>query len=308
MNESATFQLNMNEKLGSGFVIVAIIAVTILAGCAEEAPMPTPTPTLMPSPTPTHGVTPSPSLSPKNEQSVIRFCIIEYGHKNIMIRNGSPLIENSILRYADHLFRKGGNDPLREREGGSGITYWGGASPIIRGNIIYSNTHNLEIGSYGMPIIENNVIAFGQKRGEYFGGANGIRTWSDEGTTTFRNNLIYRNRWGIEFNWGSKASVKNNIIAKNDVGLVCWQGDPEEIESHPLISYNTVWGNRINYSKGTLSTGHGYLLPGDHDISVDPLFTDFNFYNTDFIPQEPMLRDSDIGPNWDWSWGDPDIL
>ena len=52
----------MNEKLGIGFVVVAIVAVTIFAGCVEEAPMPTPTPTSMPSPTPTF--TPTPEVTP----------------------------------------------------------------------------------------------------------------------------------------------------------------------------------------------------------------------------------------------------
>ena len=49
----------MNKKLGTGFVVVAIVAVTIFAGCIDELPIPTPT--QMPSPTPTHVVTPTPT-------------------------------------------------------------------------------------------------------------------------------------------------------------------------------------------------------------------------------------------------------
>ena len=50
----------MNKKLGIGFVVVAIVAVTIFAGCVEEAPISTPTPTPMPSPT----FTPTPEMAP----------------------------------------------------------------------------------------------------------------------------------------------------------------------------------------------------------------------------------------------------
>jgi len=51
----------MNKKLGTGFVVVAIVAVTLFAGCIDELPLPTPT--QMPSPTPTHIVTPTPTPS-----------------------------------------------------------------------------------------------------------------------------------------------------------------------------------------------------------------------------------------------------
>jgi hypothetical protein len=49
----------MNKKLGTGFVVVAVVAVTLFAGCIDELPLPTPT--QMPSPTPTHAVTPTPT-------------------------------------------------------------------------------------------------------------------------------------------------------------------------------------------------------------------------------------------------------
>lgn len=257
--------------------------------------------------------------SAKNEQSAIRFCIIEYGHKNILLRHASPLIENNILRSADHLFKKA--EGVSEFEGGSGITYWGGLSPIIRGNIIYGNTHNLEIRGIGNPAIENNVIAFGQKRRHYYGGANGIRTWGAGGTPTFKYNLIYGNWWGVEFNWGSEAIFKNNVVVENDVGLIVWQGDPGETKSRPIITFNNVWGNGIDYTAGTSDSGHGWMSPGENDISVDPMWTEKDFRDADFLLKNPTLKDagdpalkdidgsrSDIGPNWDWSWVDPDIL
>jgi uncharacterized protein YjbI with pentapeptide repeats len=223
------------------------------------------------------------------------------------------ILRPRILRYANHIFRKSPGGV--EFEGGSGITYWGASSPIIRGNIIYGNTHNLEIRGLGNPVIENNVIAFGQKRGEYFGGANGIRTWDAEGTPLFKNNLVYRNWWGIEFNWGSGAIFKNNVVIENDVGLVIWQGDPGETKAHPVVAFNNVWKNGIDYSAGSVGTGHGHAPPGENDVSLNPAWTEKNFWNADFLLKNPVFKDggdpgftdsdgsrSDIGPNWDWSW------
>jgi len=256
------------------------------------------------------------------DRSIVSYAIVEYAHKSIMFcgsATGSHLVENCILRLANRVFRKAPGGI--EFEGGSGVTYWDASSPIVRGNIIYGNTHNLEIRGLGRPAIENNVIAFGQKEGDYFGGANGIRTWGAEGTPVFRNNLLYGNWWGIEFNWGSEAVFKNNVVVENDVGVVIWQGDPGETKAHPVMAFNNVWGNGIDYSSGSIARGHGHLSPGKNDMSVNPEWTEENFWNADFLPKNPVLQDagdpeftdpdgsrSDIGPNWDWSWIDGNLL
>ena len=54
----------MNKKLRTGFVVVAIVAVTIFAGCIDEIPLPTPTPISSPTPTPVVTPTPTPSQTP----------------------------------------------------------------------------------------------------------------------------------------------------------------------------------------------------------------------------------------------------
>ncbi len=51
----------MNRTLGTGFVVVAIVTVTIFGGSIEELPLPTPT--IISSLTPTSVVTPTPSFS-----------------------------------------------------------------------------------------------------------------------------------------------------------------------------------------------------------------------------------------------------
>ena len=54
----------MNKKLRTGFVVVAIVAVTLFAGCIDELPLPTPTPISSPTPTPVVTPTPTPSQYP----------------------------------------------------------------------------------------------------------------------------------------------------------------------------------------------------------------------------------------------------
>jgi hypothetical protein len=269
------------------------------------------------------GIIISPKPSDTANRSIISYAIIEYAHKSIMFDRGFPLchlVGNCIVRFADHLFLKKlkGN----ELEGGSAITYWDASSPIVRGNIIYGTTHALEVSGQGNPLFENNIVCFNQKRGKYYGGANGVRTMGTE-TTVFRNNLFYQNWWGIEFNWGSRAIVENNIVSGNDAGLVICQGDPQEGESYPTCRFNDVWGNGRDF----LYDRHGSWQSvsqerfGINNVSVDPLFSREDFYNANFDFSHPGLKDcgnpdlydedgsrSDIGPNWDWSWVDSRLL
>jgi len=261
------------------------------------------------------------------DRSIITYAIVEYAHKSILFDRGSAtmphLVENCILRSANHIFRK--KLAGTEFEGGSAITHWDASSPIVRGNIMYSNTHAIEAGpvDQGAPVFEDNIVCFNQKRGNYYGGANGVRTWGRGAAPVFRNNLFYSNWWGMEFNWGSRAVVENNIISGNDVGLVICQGDPGETESHPVCRFNNVWGNDINF----MHDRHGRWSPalparfGSDNVSIDPLFSEQDFYNANFDFRQPGLKDagnpdlfdadgsrSDIGPNWDWSWVDSCLL
>ena len=60
---------------------------------------------------------------------------------------------------------------------------------------------------------------------------------------------------------------------------------------------------------------------GKGNVAIEPLFTEEDFYNAIFNFTQPGLKDSgnpelfdedgsrsDIDPNWDWSWVNPDIL
>jgi len=270
------------------------------------------------------GIIISTASSKPADRSIISYAVVEYAHKSILFVRGavnSHLVENCIVRFANHIFRK--KPAGTEFEGGSAITLWDTSSPVVRGNILYSNTHALEVCSQGNAIFENNIVCFNQKRGDYHGGANGVRTWGAETSPVFRNNLFYKNWWGIEFNWGSRAIVENNIISGNDAGLVAWQGDPDEVESNPICRFNDVWGNGIDF----LHNPQSRRMPapperfGRDNVSIDPHFSEMDFQNANFVFKLPGLRDagnldlfgadgsrSDIGPNWDWSWIDHSLL
>lgn len=272
------------------------------------------------------GIIISARSSDSADKSIINYVIVEYAHKSILFSHssgGTHLVENCILRFANHIFRK--KSAGIEFEGGSAITHWDASSLIVRGNIMYSNTHAIETGAadQGTLVFENNIVCFNQKRGNYYGGANGVRTGGTEATPVFRNNLFYMNWWGIEFCWGSRAIVENNILSGNDAGLVICQGDPGEVKSYPICRFNDVWGNDIDFMHDY--HGNWRLVSaeqfGSDNVSFDPLFSEQDFYNADFDFGRPGLKDagnpglfdadgsrSDIGPNWDWSWVDSSLL
>jgi len=262
--------------------------------------------------------------SNRARRSIIRYAIVEYAHKGILFAGGSGrnhIVENCIFRFADHLFYC--KPSSREFEGGSAITCWDASSPIVRGNIMYRNTFGLEVVSQGTPLFEHNLVCFSEKRGNYYGGANGLRTWNAEGTPVFRNNLFFGNWWGMEFNWDSNATVENNIVVGNDVGLVVCQGDLGEVESNPTCRFNDVWGNGTDFMQTVWGKRRSVSAErfGSDNVSIDPVFSEQDFYAARFDFGQPRLRDagnpdlgdadgsrSDIGPHWDWSWVSSSLL
>ncbi len=266
--------------------------------------------------------------------SIIKYSIIEYAHKSIMIATASQspvIVENNIIRFADRpflvkckvvLFLCFGNPELL---GGSAITYWSGSSTVVRGNIMYGNTHAIEAGGgSGGAFFENNVACFNIDYNQKVLGSNGVRT--DSENSVFRNNLLCGNDFGIEFNWGSKAVAENNIIIWNDAGLDLLKGSSEP-DSYPSVNFNDVWGNNVDYAHTIIRKGGSMRgsMPeerfGKGNVAIDPLFTEEDFYNANFNFTQPGLKDSgnpelfdadgsrsDIGPNWNWSWVTPDML
>lgn len=266
--------------------------------------------------------------------SIIKYSIIEYAHKSIMLAMGpqSPVIvENNIIRFADQITLKSCKVTLflcfgsPELDVGSGVTYWAASSPIVRGNIMYNNICAIEASGSGTPVFENNVACFNIDYNQKVLGSNGVRTGAEKSNNSpvFRNNLLCGNDFGIEFNWGSKAVAENNIILWNDEGLDLLKGSSEP-DSYPSVNFNDLWGNNVDYAH-TIINQKRLFVPaerfGKGNVAIDPLFTEEDFYNANFNFTQPGLKDSgnpelfdkdgsrsDIGPNWNWSWVTPDML
>jgi len=164
-----------------------------------------------------------------------------------------------------------------------------GGSPIIRNNIIDRNGEASGVLNYGIlslsatPLIANNLIVSNNGAGIYL-------AWTNSSGTQVINNTVDRNTAnGIWCYNGANAIIKNNIFTRNSTGISASHG------SHPVISFNDVWGNNwLNYdaqSGGTASAGPGDISvvwgnnwlnydaqsggtasAGPGDISVDPLY------------------------------------
>jgi parallel beta-helix repeat protein len=184
---------------------------------------------------------------------------------------------------------------------GDGIyLMWSHHNTIIN-NIIFDNDKNGILTSQSHNIISNNSIFNNSLNGIFFAygennaaisnkifnnGGNGI--FLDCDRTNITNNLIYTNKDNGIFvdshtsdnfihsntisknigsgilvpNYYSSVTMQNNIIVNNTVfGIFC------ESTTHPTISYNDVWQNtECNYG--------GIAVPGEGNISADPLFID----------------------------------
>ena len=182
-------------------------------------------------------------------------------------------------------------------------------TPLIDSNFIYTITlHEYSSPRYGIyksvgakPTIKNNVIIL-----DSLGGI-GIQLGYSDSTKIF-NNLIYGKGDGIdnlevqcllaynnyiqgEINIGIQGGpnniLKNNVITGAETGIEKWfLYDP------PIVKYNNLWNNTVNYSGFTADTTN---------ISVNPMVV-----NDDSIQGEPDFHLQMFSPLIDR--GDPDIL
>jgi len=221
--------------------------------------------------------------------------------------------------------------------GGIHITYT--SSPTIRDNLIQANTAS-SLGGGGIyvyylsgPLIEQNTITQNTSSN-----AAGIAVFWDS-TPTIRNNLIYNNiadtgvrvigsapvivhntithnyYGGIDCEFGSNATIENNIITSNGQG---W-GIYIDNESFPVIRYNNIWGNRSGTCgpaipdqtgiNGNISIVPSFLAPANNDYHLnydskcinagDPDFADEGLTDYDNEPRK-LGQFVDIGADEAW--------
>ena len=135
--------------------------------------------------------------------------------------------------------------------GGAGIFCNMTAEPEICNNRVEGNDFGVELWNGASAYVHNNVIIDNMYTGVDMSSlANVI------------NNTISNNgSGGVHGNGWGNCIVMNNIITGNSsYGIGTGTGWPP-----PIISYNDVWNNGVNYQNCSAGTG---------DISSDPLFVD----------------------------------
>lgn len=184
-------------------------------------------------------------------------CNQEYTHVIDCIDGSSPTIKSNIITRNGSLAMPA-------------IYCNNSANPVIENNLITNNA--LAISCYdSSPQIENNFILCNSSHGINITGnssaqiieniicgniGRAIQCYDVGNDLMIKNNTIISNGYGIFCNVNASPSIINNIIVGNSKGVDCYQ-------SSPIIDFNDVWDNHINYDDCTA---------GPNDISVDPLF------------------------------------
>jgi len=252
----------------------------------------------------------SPNFSVWNPEAYIT--IIDAQKKGRVLNIfGSPTVEGFTLQ-------NGATD------GSGGGVYISLGSPILRRNVIISNTAGSYGGGiynnnlFGTPRLERNVVAF--NTAEWGGGFA-----SSAHTPEFWNNLVYKNTanasgGGVYVDAGNPLvwhdTIYSNTASSAGGGIYLGGGSP-------VVSNTIVAGNSAVNAGGIFSqTGTATLAYNDvvsntngeyagvsgepaHSFSVGPLFVNVAAYDLRLQIGSPLIDQGDFGPvNQDY-WGNP---
>jgi uncharacterized repeat protein (TIGR01451 family) len=196
--------------------------------------------------------------------------------------------------------------------GSGGGVYIGSGSPILRNNLIISNTAGARGGgiynSTGTPTIEQNEIAHNTAT---WGG--GFATGS--ATPSFWNNLVYANTalddGGGVYVGGGGPLIWHDTIYGNDAdrggGVFVEGGSP--VVSNTIIATNTaeaIVGATCHYCD---LYGNDDNTGGDaNSLYEDPKFVDKDAYDLHLAPGSPCTDTADISPLLLDLDGDPRVV
>lgn len=220
--------------------------------------------------------------------SVIR---IVHGEDSTTVITGFTITGGSGTKWEDPL------NPGYIWRGGGGIIILN-ASPVIRYNIIRSNSVNNTTGVSGAqgggilcyggyPEIVNNWIV---RNSANYGGGIVI----DYSGALVKNNIIYRNTGGTEWYGGSAIwcigeptlprskiiennTILSNVAATGTGGILIWNATT-------TIRNNILWGNSITQIKkvgGTVNASYNDIqggYTGTGNINANPLFADSQLF------------------------------
>ncbi len=209
-------------------------------------------------------------------------------------------------------------------DGSGGGVYISLGSPILRRNVIISNTAGSYGGGiynnnlFGTPRLERNVLAFNTAEwgGGFASSAHNPELW---------NNLVYRNTanasgGGVYVDAGSPL-VWHNTIYSNTAGSAgggIYLGDGSPVVSNTIVAGNSaVNAGGIFSQTGTATLAYNDVVSNTngeyagvsgepaHSLSVDPRFVNLAAYDLRLQLGSPLIDRGDFGPvNQDY-WGNP---
>jgi hypothetical protein len=200
-----------------------------------------------------------------NSNVIIRHNRLINCYKGIYIEFNQPTIDSNYI--------------YRDIEIGDGIIMNLDSSPKIRGNFLVIDNigiHGISsVFNYSANIVNNNIIQLNN----YNSNNKGIYSYND----TLNNNIIFGDWYfGI---LSSSSNIKNNHIEKTKTAI---RYDVGSGGIAPIVGYNNLWQNQINYQN---------MVGDSTNIYRDPMF--FNEDSSDFHLQKysPLI-----------DAGDPNIL
>ena len=152
-----------------------------------------------------------------NEESIIKYAIVEYAFIGIRFWTSSGIVANSIVRWIN----------------AEGI-YMERSKTVIENNTIYGTGYNgIAMEQFNDAIIRNNKIINNQGSGIH----------GEATKAVIKNNIIRNSRTGITFDDFSNAVLRNNLIEniRND-GLHFY------VNSTGKLSFNKIRNNGIGIS------------------------------------------------------------
>lgn len=99
------------------------------------------------------------------------------------------------------------------------------------------------------------------------------------------------------------AKIRNNIYLANDKSITIFRWG-ERMEA--VFSSNNYYNNRVDRAASKSGAGEKPQQLESTEISIDPMITEGDFWNANFISKNSELKD--VGPKWNWNWVKPEIL
>ena len=172
---------------------------------------------------------------------------------------------------------------------GDGIDAIGNSSNCISNSIINSNGFAIDIYNSDNIKIYGNFIN---------GNANdGIRFYNNADGNIIKNNVIINKINGINFYQNCNNNIYYNTIFSNSSGIYINQAN-EIVSANNIITNNSSYGIRTDYS-GQMSsdydnvwnngTNYYHVSAGNHDISVNPYFTNLDINDFTLQVGSPCL-------------------